>query len=146
VGEIDTIGVPAADVIHEAVKAALIKDGWTITDDPYVIDYEGLTLFADLGAERPIAAERSGQKIVVEIKSFISRSPINDLKAALGQYVLYRGLLEVTAPERRLYLAIGETVHASLFQQPAVHLIVRRNDLRIVTIDLGEQKVARWIE
>jgi hypothetical protein len=103
-------------------------------------------LFADLGAERPIAAERSGQKIVVEIKSFISRSPINDLKAALGQYVLYRGLLEVTAPERRLYLAIGETVHTSLFQQPAVHLIVRRNGLRMVTIDLGEQKVVRWID
>ena len=62
--------MPAKDAIHDAVKAALIKDGWTITADPYVIDYAGLTLYADLAAERPIAAERAGQKIVVEAKSF----------------------------------------------------------------------------
>jgi hypothetical protein len=26
--------MPAPDFIHDAVKQALIKDGWTITDDP----------------------------------------------------------------------------------------------------------------
>jgi hypothetical protein len=26
--------MPAKDIYHETVKAALIKDGWTITDDP----------------------------------------------------------------------------------------------------------------
>lgn len=58
----------AADIIHDAVKNALIKDGWTITHDPYVIKYEEVTLYADLGAERAIAAELAGTKIVVEIK------------------------------------------------------------------------------
>jgi hypothetical protein len=33
------VPVAAMDVIHGAVKAALIKDGWTITADPYVIQY-----------------------------------------------------------------------------------------------------------
>ena len=73
------------DAIHGAVKNALIKDGWTITADPYTIRYEEVILFADLAAERPIAAERAGRKIVVEVKSFISPSPIHDLKIALGQ-------------------------------------------------------------
>ncbi len=31
--------MPRKDEIHEAVKNALVKDGWTITADPYVITY-----------------------------------------------------------------------------------------------------------
>ncbi len=26
--------MPAKDIYHDVVKQALIKDGWTITDDP----------------------------------------------------------------------------------------------------------------
>lgn len=29
--------MPARDIFHDAVKKALIKDGWTITHDPYKI-------------------------------------------------------------------------------------------------------------
>ncbi|MFM9156550.1 MAG: element excision factor XisH family protein, partial [Dolichospermum sp.] len=29
--------MPAKDTFHEAIKNALIKDGWTITFDPYPI-------------------------------------------------------------------------------------------------------------
>jgi XisH protein len=29
--------MPKYDVYHEPVKRALIKDSWTITDDPYVL-------------------------------------------------------------------------------------------------------------
>ena len=70
------------DTIHNEVKNALIKDGWTITHDPYVIKYEEVVLFADLGAERVIGAERNGSKIVVEVKSVMDPSPIQDLKLA----------------------------------------------------------------
>lgn len=76
--------MPKLDIIHNAVKNALLNDGWTITDDPYVIQYRRTTLFADLGAERPLGAERFGQKIVVEVKSFIGASKIQDLKETLG--------------------------------------------------------------
>ncbi len=72
------------DIIHDAVKNALIKDGWTITHDPYMLRYKEVALFADLGVERAIAAELAGIKIVVEIKSFIGRSPMQDMKMALG--------------------------------------------------------------
>jgi hypothetical protein len=34
-----------------------------VTHDPYKIEYEETTLFADLGIERPIAAEKAGQQI-----------------------------------------------------------------------------------
>lgn len=76
--------MPKLDLIHNAVKSALIKDGWSITDDPYIIQYRKTVLYADLGAERPIATERNGQKLVVEVKSFIGPSKIQDLKETLG--------------------------------------------------------------
>ena len=34
--------MPAKDTCHDAVKNALIKDGWTITADPYYLEF-GLT-------------------------------------------------------------------------------------------------------
>jgi hypothetical protein len=36
------------DLIHEAVKNALIKDGWTILADPYQIEYEDKIVAANL--------------------------------------------------------------------------------------------------
>jgi hypothetical protein len=68
--------MPAKDIYHDAVKAALIKDGWTITADPYPIKYEEIKLFADLAGEKTISASREEQQIVVEIKSFLGRSPM----------------------------------------------------------------------
>jgi hypothetical protein len=78
--------MPAKDIYHEVVKNALIKDGWTITDDPLKLTIGSRSLYVDLGAEKLIAAQKDSQRIAVEIKSFISPSPINDLENALGQY------------------------------------------------------------
>jgi len=44
-----------------------------------------VALFADMAAERLLAVERGRQKIIVEIKSFVGASPIQDLKLMLGQ-------------------------------------------------------------
>lgn len=132
------------DIIHNAVKNALIKDGWTITHDPYVIEYEEITLFADLGAERALAAEQNGIKIVVEVKSFIGRSPIQDIKLALGQYDLYKGFLEVLAPERGLYLAISNKIYNTLFEQKAIQLIVQRYELPLIVVDVEKEEIIKW--
>ena len=59
--------MPARDLYHDAVKNALVKDGWTITHDPFIVEIEGDRLYIDLGAERVIAAEKGTRKIAVEI-------------------------------------------------------------------------------
>ena len=41
----------AKDKFHEQVKRALIKDRWTVTDDPSEVTSEGRTFIVDLGAE-----------------------------------------------------------------------------------------------
>jgi hypothetical protein len=38
--------MPKLDIIHDAIKNALIKDGWTVKA-PYVIQYGKTTLYAD---------------------------------------------------------------------------------------------------
>jgi len=40
-----------------------------------------------------IAAEKQGQKILVEVKSFLGRSFIKDLEQAVGQDVVERDIL-----------------------------------------------------
>ena len=80
----------AKDVFHQQVKSALIKSGWKITYDPYLVKItDTIKLQIDLGAESTIGAERDFEKIAVEIKSFISDSDINAFHTALGQYLNY---------------------------------------------------------
>ncbi|MFM2431796.1 MAG: fdxN element excision controlling factor protein [Cyanobacteriota bacterium] len=43
--------MPAKDLFHDAVKAALVKDGWTVTHDPLTLKVGKKDLFVDLGAE-----------------------------------------------------------------------------------------------
>ena len=69
--------MPARDFYHDAVRNALIKDDWMITDDPYPLKLGQKDLFIDLGAEKILAAEKGSDKIAVEIKSFVGRSVIN---------------------------------------------------------------------
>lgn len=82
--------MPAQDLFHQAVKNALIKDGWTITHDPLFLSFGEVDFFLDLGAEKVFAAERSGRKIAVEVKSFTSSSAIAEFHTALGQFLNYR--------------------------------------------------------
>lgn len=118
--------MPAKDLYHDAVKAALIKDGWSITADPYLIRYKDVDLYADLAAERPIAAEREGQKIVVEIKSFVGRSLMTDFHNAVGQYMVYQALIRETAPEYSLYLAVDDIVYRNFFGVRALNFSFER--------------------
>lgn len=136
--------MPARDLSHNIVRTALVKDGWTITDDPYVIRYDDATLFADLGAERPLAAERNGECIVVEIKGFTGPSPMREFETALGQYELYRGLIELTDPRRVLFLAVADTTFHTFIQRPAIQAIVRRNSLRFVVVHLANEEILQW--
>ncbi|WP_427161847.1 XisH family protein [Aliinostoc sp. HNIBRCY26] len=136
--------MPAKDIYHDAVKNALIKDGWTITADPYTIKYEKVQLFADLLADRTLEIERNGQQIVVEIKSFITRSPMREFETALGQYIIYRTLLKAVFPETKIYLAIGTTIYQSFFQQKAISMVIEENNLLLIVVDLKKEEVFQW--
>jgi hypothetical protein len=138
--------VPAKNIYHDTVVRALTADGWTITHDPLTISYGGKDLFVDLGAERlAIAAEKSGQRIAVEVQSFLNRSPVRDLQEAVGQFEIYRAVLEETDPERLLHLAVPRRVYQSLLAEPFGQLIITRLRLRLLVFDEQQEKVVQWI-
>ncbi len=137
--------MPARDFYHDVVKAALIADGWTITDDPLKLHVGKKDLFVDLGAERLLAADKGGRKIAVEIKSFLGASEVADLEQALGQYILYSDILEETEPERLIYLAISSKVYEDLFLEPIGQLVIRRQRLRLIVFEPQKGVLIRWI-
>jgi len=139
--------MPAKDTYHNTVKAALVKDGWTVTHDPFRIRLaRGKNLFVDLGAERLLAAERGLEKIVVEIKSFTRASDMKDLEEALGQFVLYAQLLKRHAPDPTLHLAVSEDVRKTVFEEEAGQVLIEDGIIRIVTFDPPVKEViVRWI-
>jgi XisH protein len=93
-----------------------------------------------------LAARRGSEKIVVEIKSFLSPSPMRDFEMALGQYILYRNLIALTEPEYRLYLAIIETVYVKILSREAIKEVVALNQLNLIIVDLEKEEIILWIK
>jgi hypothetical protein len=106
----------AKDIFHESVKCGLVKDGWTITEDPLELEWEGVTVKIDIAADRLISADKGDEKIAIEIKSFTSPSAISDFHTALGQCLNYQIMLEVHEPDRSLYLAVPLDAYETFFQ------------------------------
>jgi hypothetical protein len=136
--------MPAKDIYHDAVKNALIKDGWTITADPYFIIYKKLRLIADLGAERSLSAQKGNDKIVIEVKSFLNPSFIYDLERAVGQYIIYRNFLKKTAPDHQIYLAISKFIYQTNFDE-TINIIVEENELKLIIVDTENEVIKKWI-
>jgi XisH protein len=134
------------DAYHDAVRRALEKDGWTITHDPLTLSVGGRDLYVDLGAEQPIAAEKQGRKIAVEVKSFLGPSPVRDLEEAIGQFVFYRNLLQTQDPERRLYLAIRIGTFRGIFSEPVGQLGAGPIRIPLLVFSPEEEVVERWVE
>lgn len=137
--------MPQQDFYHSTVRNALVKDGWMITDDPYRLDYKGTRLFADLAAERPLAAEKGQRKIVVEIKMFATPSPMTDLEKAIGQYGIYRTFLKRLKLEYELYLAIAQDVYQDFFLRPAVQDIIADHQIWLLVFDSEREEIVTWI-
>ncbi|NJK99664.1 MAG: fatty-acid oxidation protein subunit alpha, partial [Spirulinaceae cyanobacterium SM2_1_0] len=103
------------NTFHDIVRRSLEKDGWTITHDPLQLRYELGNLYVDLGAEKILTAEREGQKIAVEVKSFLQNSAVSEFHSALGQFISYRTLLDEQYPDYVLYLAVPRDIYTSFF-------------------------------
>ncbi|NEO53746.1 MAG: fatty-acid synthase [Okeania sp. SIO3B5] len=137
--------MPARDAYHNNLINALVKDNWSITDDPYVIKWGSRDMFVDLGASLLLAAEKEEVKIAVELKSFAGRSPINDLENAVGQYIVYHDVLKKTNPERILYLAVDEEAYEGIFSEPIGKLMLENQRLNLVAFHKLEEVIIEWI-
>lgn len=137
--------MPARDAFHDTVIAALEKEGWNITHDPYPLQAGSFNLAIDLGAEKVIAAERGMQKIAIEIKSFIGSSKISEFYGALGQFIAYRTALQVQEPERILYLAAPSEIYDTFLATPFIQELTALNHLYMLIYNVDKQEIERWL-
>jgi hypothetical protein len=136
----------AKDLFHDAVKQALLKDQWVITADPLTIKIEGVKLEIDLAADKVFAAEKAGQKIAVEIKSFLNPSTITDFHAALGQFLNYRLALQRREPDRTLYLAVPVDTFDDFFQEPFIQDAVEIYQVKLLIYNPIHEVIVSWKE
>ncbi|MBO0611622.1 XisH family protein [Thiothrix fructosivorans] len=137
--------MPRLDIYHETVKHALVKDGWTITHDPYKLTIGKKRLFADLGAEMLLSAEKGMRRIVVEIKSFTGASDVNDLEQAIGQYVLYKQIMLQTEPDRELFLAVTNKVANTIFSVEIGQILLDGNIVKVLVFDPESEVITQWL-
>lgn len=136
--------MPARDLLHNAVRNALVRDGWTITHDPLRLTSGRRNLYVDLGAERLLAAEKGALRIAVEVKTFSGPSDVDALEQAMGQHILYRALLGGQDPGRMLFLAVPDDVWNTLFQEPIGETALRHALDRVICFDPAEERIIQW--
>ena len=137
--------MPAKDFFHDTVKNALDKDGWIITDENLFIKIDKIEFYIDLAAERILVAEKAGQKIAVEVKSFIGVSVVSEFHTALGQFLNYRSALRKKEPERILYLAVSFDVYDDFFRSSFIQEVIAEHQLRMLVFDSQKEEVVLWI-
>jgi hypothetical protein len=139
--------MPKKDKYHEAVVAALQKDDWIITEDPLSVQTPGTEFQIDLAAEKIIiSAEKSGEKIAVEVKSLIGHTFFYDYYQALGQFLVYKIALQLVYPEQTLFLAIPKVAYDELRQSYAFRESWKQYNVNLLVFHHQHKKVFKWIK
>ncbi|MFM6056983.1 MAG: element excision factor XisH family protein [Microcystis aeruginosa] len=136
--------MPALDLYHNAARQALIKDGWTITHDPFHLRWGRKDMYVDLGAKKLILAERLEQKIAVEVKSFLGESELQACRDAIGQFAIYRAVLRRSYPDYKLYLAIRDVIYNSFFEEPIGQILIEDENLKFIVFDAEKEVISQW--
>lgn len=138
--------MPARDRYHALVVRALIAEGWTITHDPLALSFGGRDLYVDLGAEQgTIGAERHGERIAVEIKSFLSASVLADLENAVGQHAIYRAVLASIEPDRAVFLAVPRRTYEGILSERLGQLVLKTQRLALIVFEEHDERITQWI-
>ncbi|TMQ04461.1 MAG: fatty-acid synthase [Deltaproteobacteria bacterium] len=136
--------MPARDHLHNVVRNVLTSDGWTITHDPLHLVWGKRDVYADLGAERFVGAQKGPIRIAVEIKSFSGPSPIDALEKALGQFTLYHDILARVEPDRELFLAVSDMVYSEIFEEAIGQLLLANERLKLLVFNPETEVIEQW--
>src|SRR3569832_1996582 len=78
-------------------------------------------------------------------RSFEATRQLLTQEQAIGQYVLYRLLLELVDPDREVYLAVADTTFDGIFSEPIGELVRRELPMKLLIVDVEAVEVKRWI-
>jgi hypothetical protein len=113
--------------------------GWTVLPKPKRLIVGRRVSYVDLVA---VQGER---QIYVEVKCFADPDSSHEQYIAVGQYLLYRAMLERLEDSTPLYLAIPSTI-----QTTGIDLVLRRvlenNQIRRLVVDMEMETISQWNE
>jgi hypothetical protein len=137
--------MPALDRCHPIIVRSLEKDGWTVAPESFGLSVaRGHTLQIDIQATRTENGS-SYKLVIVEVKCFPDQAAeTTDLYIALGQYLVYRGLLNERQVEADLYLAVPTFAYESVFKRMGM-AAVRENRVKMIVIDLDREVITQWL-
>jgi hypothetical protein len=135
----------AIDICELHVIHALEKEGWYVINKPHAIPLDTRVILADMSLEQSTNG-KTNEPIVVEVKCFTHAS--NDLQefyTAIGQYLVYRTGIAIHQDGLPLYLAISGEVYARLTLEPVFSAMFREFDVKLIIVDMDEERVIQWM-
>ncbi|MFN8347814.1 MAG: element excision factor XisH family protein [Spirosomataceae bacterium] len=136
--------MPAKDAYHQVVREALEKDSWQITHDPFKVILGKKRGYIDLAAEKLLAAQKEGERIAVEIKSFLGVSDLDEFEDALGQFLIYKLALEKKEPDRVLYLAVPAGFYEDFFDDAFFLEVIECFGVCLIVFDEIQSTIVKW--
>nr|WP_271255244.1 element excision factor XisH family protein [Pseudanabaena sp. Chao 1811] len=79
------------------------------------------------------------------MKSFVGQSDVKDLEQALGQYILYRQILNETKIDRELYLAVSRLTFKSIFTIQLGEILLTNQIIKLIVFDDESEVIVQWI-
>ena len=137
--------MPRKDLYHDVVKTALEKDGCRIVKEDLPISSGGINFFVDIEAEAMYVAEREGEQIAVEVKTFQGQSLVQNMHEAFGKYILYRYAIVAERPELNLFLAIPLKAYNTFFQLDFIKNVITKDKVNLIVYDTENQIISKWL-
>ena len=135
----------ALDSCHEQVVNALEKAGWDVEKAAYVIELDRIRVIPDIRA-RQINGQVD-EILVVEVKCFPNEENYQDeLYRAIGQYLVYRTIMEMKAVPAKIYMAIPVFVYNRLFRRQVVAKTIQEAKIRLIVVDIEREEIVQWLD
>ncbi|MEM1327243.1 MAG: element excision factor XisH family protein [Bacteroidota bacterium] len=132
----------ARDKLRDLVKATLIKQDWTIAENLARIEQE-VNLGFKPENNQLIAAEKDGQKIGVQVESFLTSSTLQEMYGVVGRHSMYSLALKHHEPDRKLRIAVPKPIHDSFFQLPFIRDFVKRQEMDLMDYSVENQELTQ---
>ncbi len=136
--------MPALDSCHDQIVRALEKTGWQVIPKPYKLPGPINSLLVDIEARR-IYDGFEQEIIVVEVKCFQNpAATMHDIYVAIGQYLVYREIMDRLALDEPLYLAIPTEIYGIL--KSIASNIIAKNQIKMMLVNLNAEVIEQWLE
>ena len=136
--------MPAFDQCHEQVVHALQKEGWRLEQSSVSLFFDDRYAYVDMRVSRGSNGNHE-QILLLEVKCFPDKdSTTRDLYTAIGQYLVYRAMIQELRKPYGIYLSIPHLIFDEIFDV-SVMRVIQETRINIVVINLESETIVKWI-